>query len=193
MLTEPSPAPLPAAPRAVPAQTSHYRCCRWVITDPVATLPARRGRASVQISRVDTCPWQGELPGQVGAGMRQRGCTSGCTGLKPFSWGFSQLLPKREKRCGVSGGSAGRDEPGAILALRGRAAGRRSSSVRGEQTKAHHGCRPGWLCSHGGRQDQVCCTRQFRQQVLLLRFRWGFISRGCFWDGSSLCLMCSER
>lgn len=46
VLTRPSPAPLPAAPRAVPAQTRNYRFCLWAITDLIAALPGegRPGR-----------------------------------------------------------------------------------------------------------------------------------------------------
>lgn len=39
VLARPSPAPLPAAPRAVPAHTSNYDFCLWAITDLIAALP----------------------------------------------------------------------------------------------------------------------------------------------------------
>ena len=76
MLAPPSPAPLPAAPRALPAQTSNCRSCLRAIADLLAALPAegRPGRPSGAAPHGLSSPCQGWSRQWVGAGATAWRC-----------------------------------------------------------------------------------------------------------------------
>lgn len=157
VLTGPSPAPLPAAPRAVPAQTSHYRCCRWVITHHVAMLPGRRGQgvSSDQpcgyLSLAGRAAWVGGSQDEAeGLHLWVHRAETFLPGLHPAPAQEGEAVSSAWRLCREGRAWSHPCSAGTSVQVGGAAwcGGSRPGPAAGAGS-------PGWLCSHSGWQDQV--------------------------------------